>query len=535
MARFTLVLSGVLGLSGGSTAAEQWIVATAPAFKKALEPLCAQRKAQGYQVHLVQTTDVLSAEEIRAGKADKLRDHLHKLCRTHDGPSSILLVGAVEAGGSADPEQTVLPALRGSIGHMKGQPSDNGYGCPDGGRLSTVPVGRLPARSADEALGMVQKILAFENDKQPGRWRRRLVVLAGVPAYNPVVDRLVETLAFARIDRLSPAWSGAAIYSNPTSRFCVPDPLLRGRALKYVEQGEAFILYLGHSNPSGLYGGRAAYLSRTDWSQLRIGRGRGVFFTFGCNGCQLSGPGGEGYGVAAVRNPNGPVAAAGSHGICFAALVQLASDGLFDNTFARHPPERLGACWLAIKKGLAQGTISDFSFRMLDAVDGDSSIPLAEQRQEHLEMFVLLGDPALRLPKLAEDVELTVADTLQPGGKLHVRGKLPARLAGARVRLTLERTVGSTPVGLEELPPETGPQAERREKVMLANHERANQFVLCEQECTAGGRDIDVTLDVPGKLPWQRVILRAYAATKTSEGQGVVSLRVSKAPPGKGP
>ena len=34
---------------------------------------------------------------------------------------------------------------------------------------------------------------------------------------------------------------------------------------------------------------------------------------------------------------------------------------------------------------------------MLDAVDGDSAIPQATQRLEHLEMFTLLGDPALKL------------------------------------------------------------------------------------------------------------------------------------------
>ena len=44
---------------------------------------------------------------------------------------------------------------------------------------------------------MVQKTLAYERDDEPGEWRHRLTVLAGVPAYNPLVDRLVETMAFA--------------------------------------------------------------------------------------------------------------------------------------------------------------------------------------------------------------------------------------------------------------------------------------------------------------------------------------------------
>jgi hypothetical protein len=408
---------------------------------------------------------------------------------------------------------------------MKGQPSDNGYGCLDDARLPTVPVGRFPARTEEEARGMVAKTLAYEHDARPGLWRRRLTILAGIPAYNPLVDRMVESLALARFARLSPAWYGRAIYSNPQSRFCLPDDALHKRALQYVEDGEAFTLYLGHSSAEGLYGGRAPYLDRDDWSRLRIGRGKGVFLTFGCNGCQLKGPNGEGYGVAAMRNADGPAAVVGSHGICFAAMVQLAADGLFESTFADRPPARLGESWLAIEKGVARGKIDDFTFGLLDAVDGDKTIPQATQRQEHLEMFLLLGDPALRLPVVPADVELSAETSVASGEALMVRGKMPARLAGARVTLTLERTVNSVPNDLEPLPKETGAA---RDRVMLANHDRANRFVVATAECVAKDGGFEAKLDVPAKLPWPRLILRAYAATPREEGMAVRTLEVKK-------
>src|SRR5262249_42333831 len=154
-----------------------------------------------------------------------------------------------------------------------------------------------------------------ERDDTPGEWRRRLTVLAGIPAYNPLVDRLVESQAMARFEKLAPAWRGQALYQNPQSRFCVPDEQLHDRAVEYVKAGQAFTLYLGHSNACGLWGNGARFLDRDDWAKLAIRRGAGVFATFGCNGCQLSGPDGEGYGVAAARNPSGPVAVLGSHGI----------------------------------------------------------------------------------------------------------------------------------------------------------------------------------------------------------------------------
>ena len=112
---------------------------------------------------------------------------------------------------------------------MKGQPSDNGYGCLDDGREPSVPVGRLPARRSGKPGKWCEKTLAYERDDRPGEWRHRLTVLAGVPAYNPFVDRLVERMAFARFDRLDPSWTGRAIYSNPQSCFCVPDGQLQSR------------------------------------------------------------------------------------------------------------------------------------------------------------------------------------------------------------------------------------------------------------------------------------------------------------------
>src|SRR5262249_54959875 len=152
----------------------QWLVVTAPAFRSAIEPLVEHRKAEGMKVQVIQTMDVVTWKEILNCDSQKLVEHVHKLCREHKGPSYVLLVGAIEPGNFAEPEKKLLPALVGSISRMKGQPSDNSFGCLDGERLPTVAVGRLPARSEDEARQMVKKIVAFERDTLPGQWRQRI-------------------------------------------------------------------------------------------------------------------------------------------------------------------------------------------------------------------------------------------------------------------------------------------------------------------------------------------------------------------------
>jgi hypothetical protein len=508
---------------GGDAPPRQWVLVTAPDHRAALAPLCEHRQAQGFRVSLVETTDVLSADEIRAGEADKLRQRVNKLCREFPGESCVLLVGAICGDGARDVDVSV-PAPQGTVGRMQGEPSDFAFS-RTGGQVAPAAVGRFPARTPDETAAMVRKTLELERDARPGTWRRRLTVLAGVPAYNPFVDRLVESLALARLDRIDPAWTGRAIYHNAESRFCVPDNDLRARALRYVSEGEAVTLYLGHSSAEGFWAGGARYLDRRDWGALRIDRGGGLFATFGCCGCQLRGRDGEGYGVAAIRNPHGPAAVLGSHGICFAAMVQLASEGLAGSLLSAAPPERLGSAWLALQNGLARGEVDPVSYALLDRVDGDPAVPQATQRREHLEMFILLGDPALRLPSLPRDLALNAAGPVRAGTTLAVHGTLPPRLVGARVRITLERAPGTAPHDLKPLPREVGPA---RDRVMRANHERANDFALAAADAAISGREFAAGLEVPQQVPSDRLILRAYAATDWADGQGVLQLGVSR-------
>src|SRR5689334_18508979 len=138
-----LLLAIAFPARADDTPAAQWVVVTAPAFRKAVEPLCEQRKAQGMRVEIVQTTDLLTAREILAGDSEKLRERVIKVCRDFKGTSCVLLVGAVEAGALADADTKVVPAPTGTAGRMKGQPSDNAYGSPGEGLLPAVAVGRL--------------------------------------------------------------------------------------------------------------------------------------------------------------------------------------------------------------------------------------------------------------------------------------------------------------------------------------------------------------------------------------------------------
>jgi hypothetical protein len=225
-----------------------------------------------------------------------------------------------------------------------------------------------------------------------------------------------------------------------------------------------------------------------------------------------------------MRNPTGPVAVIGSHGICFAAMGNLAADGVLESLSAVKPPQRLGELFLKLKQGIARGKMDELTFRLLDAVDGDGKIPQTTQRQEHLEMFLLLGDPALKLPRVEEAVQLKATGRIEPGGTININGQVSERFNEALVRLTLERPLTSEPLGLKALPADQGAD---RQQTMLANHERANRFVLIEQELSVKECRFETQLKLPEQLPWKNLVLRAYAATDSLEALGVISLPIA--------
>ena len=509
---------------GGRDAGQpQWILVTAPAFREEVGPLIDQRRADGFNVAVIS-----APEQLAQTATTPLLARIRELRAAARGPSYLLLFGAVSAPDSASAAQTVVPPLRGTVGRMRDQPQDYAYGLPDESGAPTLAVGRLPARTTGEARALVRKTLRFERDREPGRWQNRLVLLAGNPGGGPLAEMMIEPATLPRLQRLDPAWRLDAIFNNSGSRFYLPPTRAHDAALRSFEEGEVFALFLGHSAPPALWLAGTNFLTGDELAGLKIPHGAGVFFTCGCYACQWRGEGGEGYGVAALRNPDGPVAVIGASGESYTAAGTLAVDGLLNQCAKRPFPARLGEYWLAIQSGLARGPIDDLTFRLYDQFDGSQGrTSLAEQRREHLEMWMLLGDPALRLPLVPTDLMLMPPPSVRAGQLLTINGELPARLANAKVHVTLERPLASVPADLESPPPSSPDDPGARERLTLANAKRANTFILSGRETTAMGTGFTCSLTVPPNLPWSNVVVRAYAATRGDSALAAISAPVA--------
>jgi hypothetical protein len=524
-------LGAALAQSQSTLASPQgvWLVAAAPAFRAPLAPLIERRRAQGFKVQVIETTNLLSPEEICLSQGASLAACIHRLLQGSKGPNFVLLAGAAGAPDPLVALQTVVPSLSGSNGVMKGWPSDYGYGLPRQGTtgLCAAAVGRFPARTVEEMRGMVEKTLnAEENGRRPGAWRSRLALILGNPGAGPLGEMFVEQMVTQRLGRLHPAWNLRAVFHLPASPYYCTSAGLRRAVVDTLRAGALFSVYMGHSDARGLWSVNSSFFSRADWAGLKLGPAQGVFFSCGCFGCELGGA--DGYALAAMRNSTGPVAVIAASGESFSAAGLLAVDGLL--RCVAQPPfrARLADYWLAVQEGLARGPIDDLTFKLLDESDGTGGkVPLAVQRLEDLEMWTLLGDPALCLPVVPVDVSLETAGPVRSGLDLVVKGTLPARLAGATVRLTLERPLDSSPAGLEPLPRDSAEDRAARERIAAANCERANQFVLAAASAVAEGDRFHGALAVPASLRWSKVVVRAVAEKGDESAEGIVVVGVS--------
>jgi hypothetical protein len=504
------------GPSLASDAAAQWIVVTPPGFREGLTPLIQHRQAQGFQIRMLQAAE---------GDATSLQTKLEELCRATKGKTYILLAGVFGRAGETNRSEPIVPGLRGVVGRMKGELTDAGYGLPGRDGTPEIAVGRFPARDQKELDAMVEKTLRFERDGQPAPWRNRLLLLVGNPGGGPLAEMFVAQTLAADLATLHPSWAVRTLFNAESSPYYLPRSQFRETGLRYIGEGDLFSIYLGHSYAAGL-GLDGKFMTRADWERLSIPQGAGPFFTCGCFACQ-SDQKGDGYGLAAMRNPNGPVAVIGATGESYSAAGELAVEGLLVCLKQPPFPVRLGDYWLAVATGIAHGEMDETTFALLDMADGSGGkMPLASQRREHLEMWLLLGDPALRMPVVPTDISIQPPQAISPDKDIEIRGQLPVRLKDATVRLSLQRPLTSKPASQAEIPPNSSENRQAREQAFVARHQSANSLMLTTAETKAAGDHFTMSLKAPTDLPWSNVVIRATATASNEAAIGVISVPV---------
>lgn len=339
-------------------AGADYLVVSPAAFRAAAERLAAHQTRAGHApviVDVERAYDAYAAGVVEPGAVQALlRDAWSA------GVRFVLLLGDDThdpAGHQAPPPASFIPSLQAWDPEFGRVPSENLYADADGDRLPDLAIGRLPARTAEEALALVAKV------ERQGAAELARQVLAndnegpGDPPFEAQAEAAAALLpADATLTRVRLSAGAAAA---------------RSALLGALQAGADTLHYFGH----------ASFDRWADEALLSVGgidtlagASEPVVFTWACESQWYTSPFGPSLGEALLLLPQGGATASFGPAGVTAAELQAA---LYAQLYPRYFSERL-ALGEAVRQAKRR-VLQDDPGRMGSVADG----------------FNLLGDPAL--------------------------------------------------------------------------------------------------------------------------------------------
>ena len=272
-------------------------------------------------------------------------------------------------------------------------------------------VGRLPARSAEQAEIIVNKIISYATKGAVGPWQQRITFVADDGdghLHHRDAEKLIETLV-----RAAPSFRAERMYLDffpqRKERKGQRAPQATARLLQLIEDGSLVINFNGHGNTS--FWTKEEIFTRSHIHELKNQTQLPLFVTATCDFGRHDDPNTVSAGEELLFHPYGGAIALLTHARPIRSDVNFRIDSAFLRALPRHLPSgkwpRLGDVIRNTKNGGNFG-ISNRS-------------------------FTLLGDPALQLSYPALQVALTeingtqvenFQDTLPSHSLAHLKGQI---------------------------------------------------------------------------------------------------------------
>lgn len=503
------------------------VVVVSPAlFRPALEPWLAHRRAQGHVVEVV-----AGERSALAIKADLQAAHAAKPELT------VVLVGDAEPGAEHDPilaarcVPTFLATAKVNVifGSEPQIATDNGYVDFDDDGIPEAAIGRLPVDTPAELTQLVERIIAYENSKNFGLWRRRINFVAGVGGFSPVADMALESAAKTLLTRHLPAGLETSMtYGGPLSPYYPGSGVFQATALQRFNEGCLMWVYIGHGSRRGLDqinnpDGASPILSVRNTPSLAAKTHPPLACFLSCYSGAFDGPE-DCLAEEMLRADGGPIGVLCGSRVTMPYAMSILGQELMTGFFADRRPT-LGAVMHAAKRNTTLRSRDDAECRQFDAV-ATMLMPMAAdldaQRREHLYLFNLLGDPLLRVrhPQpvdVAAPQQVTAGETMTVRGQSPLGGQAVIELVVRRDRLTFvqpDRDVWDRTT--------TG-HGERQ-----ATYARANDPRLTSIERTLPAGPFEFELPVPAAAKGDCHV-RVYVAGDDGFGLGSSDVKVTAA------
>lgn len=345
------------------------IVADAPGFDSALEPLLQHRADQGYRVAAVPLEQIYDEFGYGHRSPDAIRSFLAYATQRWQPPAPryVLLAGDATydlSDRAPGKNQNLLPTPL--VYTLSGfTASDIWYAQLRSSLLPSFAVGRFPAQNARQLRVMVDKTLAYEQNAAEGdAWLNRALFIAdNEPDFEATSSRLAND---ART-------RGYSVYELNMSY----DQDIQHDIISAIKQGVGLVNYVGHGS-EGTWG-EEAVLRSSDATMLQNGTRLPILTTFTCRSGAFADPQLDALAESLLQTESGGVVAA----------VAPSGDGLTDLQLPT------GIQFYDILLSDRVSTLGDalLELHMWNAQQQESSA------RDVLTTLNLLGDPALRVHK----------------------------------------------------------------------------------------------------------------------------------------
>lgn len=485
-------------------AAVDYLVFVPRALRAAVEPLAAHRAAEGLRVRVIVVEEVAGASRAAA---------LRAVVRTA-GPRYLLLAGDVDT----------IPSFE-----VAEAATDRPYGDHDDDGLPEVSIGRLPASDAATLSRMVGRTISYEAAREAGAWQKQCALVAGEGRFGPAVDAMIENL-FQRIvaQQIPARFDVDLTYANPRSAFCYPFAQFADRVVGRLNDGALVMAYVGHGDvrsvddltapgPDGRVQ-RFPVLDASHVPQVDAGAAP-IMVAIACWTGKYEGAE-RCIGEELLATGRGPVAFFGasriSHPVPNALLGISLIGALFED--AREGDDRLGPRLDRARRALVTKAADPLRTEILlmanAFVDPDE---LRRELPRHVDMYNLLGDPALRL---ARPGPLALEARIESGA-VQLSGSAPGA-RGVTVTLETPRDRPARPVVAGETP--------------IERYARANDRVLATALVRVGPDGaFSATLPLPASSPGGVHVVKAFATGEGVAAAGAAMVTLPKAAPAPEP
>ncbi|MDC1142973.1 C25 family cysteine peptidase [Planctomycetota bacterium] len=527
-----------------------YLVVYASDFKEVAQQWADYRTSTG---HVSETLEYAKVHETPS--LDALKAEITKLYEANND-LNVLLIGDCPDAGSKDVDCSKeipwkMSAYKDASQRApKPVPSDNFLAdvVKDNQGMPEFPIGRIPARTVEQAAIALAKVKQYESSAS-GEWMRDLTFFAGEGHFGPVIDGMIENLFTQFMDlAVDQSYDVRMSYANINSEYAYIPSKFSQKVIDEANKGALILTYVGH----GLYDRldnmhvkvdgevkRYPILSSADVKDFDIKDGKlPVLVIIACQTGYMDHPKGC-LAEAVVFKENAPVAVIGcsrdSHpysNIIFQKTLMESAVG---------EAKTIGDAFLAAKKELIEGkdpqrpTLEMMALAVLpDKKDRDTS------NEAHLRLFNLTGDPALVLRKANAQAFVAKGDTgpalskkinVKAGSEFDIGVRLAPKMcvkegeavAAEGVRVELCRTRSASAPDLQEFNKKDlyAGDEEKREaamKILAANHAASNEKVVADVTFTqkstvAGDDDVSVIYTVklgPGVAPGN-YILKVFA------------------------